>query len=56
MVEAANAAAVVDSARTAKTVDLQVIEPARKKKINASGSLEDVNTTVVDGFRLWVRF
>jgi porin len=38
------------------TLDLQVIEPALKKKINSSGGLEDVNTAVVAGLRLWVRF
>jgi porin len=38
------------------TLDLQVIEPALKKKINSTGKLEDVNTAVVAGLRLWVRF
>ena len=38
------------------TLDLQVIKPALKKMLDSSGSLQDVNTTVVAGLRLWVRF
>ncbi len=38
------------------TLDLQVIDPALKKKLNSSGNLEDVNTTVVAGLRFYVRF
>jgi porin len=38
------------------TVDLQVIEPALTKNLSSSGRLEDVDTTVVAGLRLRVRF
>ncbi len=38
------------------TIDLQVIEPGLKKKLDSSGNLKDVNTTVVAGLRLHVRF
>jgi porin len=38
------------------TLDLQIIEPGLKKMVDSSGSLEDVNTTVVAGLRLGVRF
>jgi porin len=38
------------------TVDLQVIEPALTKKVSSSGGLEEVDTTVVAGLRLYVRF
>jgi porin len=37
------------------TVDLQVIEPAQTKKVGSSG-LDDVDTTVVAGLRLYMRF
>lgn len=38
------------------TLDLQVIEPGLKKMVDSSGNLKDVNTTVIAGLRLWVRF
>ena len=38
------------------TLDLQIIEPALTKTLNASGQLEDVGTTVVAGLRLSARF
>ena len=38
------------------TLDLQIIEPALKKKLNSSGQLTDVDTTVVAGLRFYVRF
>jgi porin len=38
------------------TLNLQVIEPGLKKMLDSSGSLKDVNTTVVAGLRLWARF
>jgi porin len=38
------------------TLDLQVIEPALTKHLGSSGGLEDVDTTVVAGLRLYVRF
>lgn len=38
------------------TVNLQVIEPALKKTLGSSGGLDDVDTTVVAGLRLQVRF
>jgi porin len=38
------------------TVDLQIIEPALTKKLDSSGRLEDVDTTVIAGLRLLVRF
>lgn len=38
------------------SLDLQIIEPGLKKMVDSSGSLENVNTTVVAGLRLWVRF
>ena len=38
------------------TLDLQVIEPGLKKMLDSSGSLKDVNTTVIAGLRLQVRF
>ena len=38
------------------TVDLQVIEPGLKKTLGASGRLENVDTTVVGGLRVYARF
>ncbi len=38
------------------SLDLQVIEPGLKKMLDSSGSLKDVNTTVIAGLRLQVRF
>ncbi len=38
------------------TLNLQVIEPGLKKVLDSSGSLQDVNTSVVVGLRLWARF
>jgi porin len=38
------------------TLDLQVIEPALTKALSSSGRLENVDTTVVAGLRLHVRF
>jgi porin len=38
------------------TLDLQVIRPALTKKLDSSGQLENVDTTVVAGLRLYVRF
>jgi hypothetical protein len=37
------------------TLDLQVIESALKKKLGSSG-LESIDTTVVAGLRLYMRF
>lgn len=38
------------------TLNLQVIETGQKKMVDSSGSLKDVNTTVVAGLRLLARF
>jgi porin len=39
------------------TLDLQIVEPGLKKKLDASsGRLEDVNTAVVAGLRIYARF
>ena len=39
------------------TLDLQIVNPAMKKRINSSGTgLQDVETAVVGGLRLYVRF
>jgi porin len=38
------------------TLNVQVVEPALKKTLGSSGDLEDVDTTVVAGLRLQVRF
>jgi Carbohydrate-selective porin, OprB family len=38
------------------TLDLQIIEPALKKKLSSPGQLTDVDTTVVAGLRFYVRF
>jgi len=38
------------------TLDLQVIEPALTKHLGSSGRLEDTDTAVVAGLRLYVRF
>ena len=39
------------------SLDLQIINPAIKKRLNASGAgLSDVDTGVVGGLRLYVRF
>jgi porin len=38
------------------SLDLQIIEPALAKKLNSSGRLENVDTTIVAGLRLYVRF
>jgi carbohydrate-selective porin OprB len=38
------------------TLNLQVIEPALSKTLGSSGQLKDVDTTVVAGLRLYVRF
>ena len=38
------------------TVDLQIIEPALKKKLTSSGQLENADTAVVAGLRLYMRF
>ena len=38
------------------TLDLQLIDPARKKVLGSSGNLKDVNTAVVAELRLYVRF
>jgi porin len=38
------------------TLDLQIVDPAINKKIDGAGSLQDVDTAVVPGFRLYVRF
>ena len=38
------------------TASLQIIEPALTKKLSSSGRLTDVDTTVVAGLRLHVRF
>jgi porin len=38
------------------TLDLQVVEPALEAKLGSSGGLDDVDTTVIGGLRLYVRF
>jgi hypothetical protein len=39
------------------TLDLQIVNPALKKAVNASGTgLKNVDTAVVGGIRLYVRF
>jgi len=39
------------------TLDLQIVEPGLKKMLDASGSrLQDVNTSVVAGLRIYARF
>lgn len=38
------------------TANLQIVEPALTKKLSSSGRLADVDTTVVGGLRLYVRF
>ena len=38
------------------TLDLQVINPGLKKALDSSGNLKDVDTAVVAGLRLYVRF
>lgn len=38
------------------TLDLQIINQALKKKLDSSGRLTDMDTTVVAGFRLYARF
>jgi porin len=38
------------------TADLQIVEPALKKKLGSSGRLENVDTTVIAGLRFYVRF
>jgi hypothetical protein len=38
------------------TLDLQIVDPGLKKTLDASGNLREVNTPVVIGLRLYVRF
>ncbi len=38
------------------SLDLQIIDQALKKTLNSSGQLQDMNTAVVLGFRLYARF
>jgi len=38
------------------TLDLQIISPALKKTLGSARQLEDVNTSVVAGLRLYARF
>jgi porin len=38
------------------TLDLQVVEPTLESTLRSSESLEDVDTTVIGGLRLYVRF
>jgi carbohydrate-selective porin OprB len=39
------------------SLDLQIVNPALKKRINAAGTgLSDVETALVGGLRLYVRF
>jgi len=38
------------------TLDLQIISPALKKTLGSAGQLENVNTSVVAGLRLYARF
>lgn len=38
------------------TVNVQLVEPALKRNLSSSGGLEDVDTVVVAGLRLYVRF
>ena len=38
------------------TLDLQIVNPGLKKTLDASGTLREVNTAVVPGLRLYVRF
>jgi hypothetical protein len=47
---------VTDVGVTGPTLDLQVIEPALKKNLTSSGRLEDTETAVVAGLRLYMRF
>lgn len=38
------------------TLDLQIIDPGLKKQLNSAGRLENVNTAVVAGLRVYARF
>ncbi len=38
------------------TLDLQIINTALKKTLDSSGQLQDVNTAVLAGLRLYARF
>jgi porin len=38
------------------TVDVQIVDSALKKTLNSSRRLSDLNTAVVAGLRLYVRF
>jgi len=38
------------------SLDLQVINPGLKKTLSSSGNLKDVDTAVVAGLRMYVRF
>ena len=38
------------------SLDLQIIQPGLKRTLDSSGQLRDMNTAVVPGFRLYVRF
>ena len=38
------------------TLDLQIIEPGLKKTLNSSNQLQDNNTAVLLGLRLYARF
>jgi porin len=38
------------------SLDLQVINPGLKKTVSSSGNLKDVDTAVVGGLRMYVRF
>jgi porin len=38
------------------TLDLQVIDPAQKKVLDSPGRLKNVDTAVVAGLRLYMRF
>jgi hypothetical protein len=38
------------------TLDLQIVTPGLRKTLDASGTLKEVNTAIVPGLRLYVRF
>jgi porin len=38
------------------TLDLQIVEPGLKKTLDASSNLVDVDTAVLAGIRLYMRF
>ena len=38
------------------SLDLQVIDPGLKKTLSSSGGLKNVDTAVVGGVRMYIRF